>query len=251
MELNDKIEELKELIERPRELQVAVYGKYNHGKSSLLNALVKKEVFKTADIRETITIKSHTKDNITWVDTPGLDADVKEKDDNKAKEILSKSDLLLFVHSANEGELDKKELTFLEERYKENNNILFILTQIDKLSEVKAVQDEIENQLKKSMLNSIDIIAVSSKRANHENEKIRQMSNIENIKKTIMQEKEKILQNRSIQKETLKEEIKELINLKLRNLKQELEDIMNEKMILNISYTKELRNIMNRKMELL
>lgn len=250
MELNDKIEELKELIGRPSELQVAVYGKYNHGKSSLLNALVKKEVFKTADIRETITIKSHTKDNITWVDTPGLDADVDKQDDNKAKEILNKSDLLLFVHSANEGELDNKELTFLKERYKENNNILFTLTQIDKLSEVKDVKDVIEHQLK-FMINSIDIIAVSSKRANHENEKIRQMSNIENIKKIIMQKKEKILQNRSIQKETLKEKIKELINLKLISLNQKLENIINKKMNLHISYTKDFTKIMKQKMELL
>lgn len=250
MKLNNNIEELRELIARPSELQVAVYGKYNHGKSSLLNALVEKEVFKTADIRETVTIQSHTKESITWIDTPGLDADVYEKDDSKAKEILNKSDLLLFVHSVNEGELDEKELTFLQERYKENSNILLILTQIDKTSELEDVQNVIESQLE-FMINAIQVIAVSSIRVNHQKEKIRQMSNIESILKVIHREKEKLLKKRTIKKANLKEKIKDSINRELTNLNKKLWDITSQKIALESTYTQGFSEIMNRKMELL
>jgi small GTP-binding protein len=245
MKLNNNIEELRELIARPSELQVAVYGKYNHGKSSLLNALVEKEVFKTADIRETVTIQAHTKDKITWVDTPGLDADVYEKDDSKAKKILKKSDLLLFVHSVNEGELDEKELNFLKERYETNNNILLILSQTDKIAEVETVQNIIEEQLE-FMINTIQIIAVSSKRASHKNEKIRNMSNIKNISQIIHQKREKLLKNRDIEKNSLKKEIQISIDEKIANLNLKKAKVSTEIFKLKEEFEKDVQNIPNK-----
>jgi len=242
MKLNRNIEELRELIARPSELQVAVYGKYNHGKSSLLNALVEEEVFKTADIRETVSIQSHTKESITWIDTPGLDADVHEDDDSKAKEILNKSDLLLFVHSVNEGELDEKELTFLKERYEKNNNILLILTQIDKVTEIEAVQNIIEEQLD-FMINSILIIAVSSKRANHKDERIRKMSNIEKISEIIYQKKEKLLKKRDIEQNTLKKEIEVSLNKKIADLNLKKSKISAEISELKKQFIQDVANI--------
>jgi len=242
MKLNRNIEELRELIARPSELQVAVYGKYNHGKSSLLNALVEEEVFKTADIRETVSIQSHTKESITWIDTPGLDADVHEDDDSKAKEILNKSDLLLFVHSVNEGELDEKELTFLKERYEKNNNILLILTQIDKVTEIEAVQNIIEEQLD-FMINSILIIAVSSKRANHKDDRIRKMSNIEKISEIIYQKKEKLLKKRDIEQNTLKKEIEVSLNKKIADLNLKKSKISAEISELKKQFIQDVANI--------
>jgi small GTP-binding protein len=245
MKLNNNIEELKELIARASELQVAVYGKYNHGKSSLLNALVEKEVFKTADMRETVTIQSYTKESITWVDTPGLDADVYEKDDSKAKKILNKSDLLLFVHSVNEGELDAKELNFLKERYKKNNNILLILSQTDKISDVETVQDVIKHQLE-FMVNSIQIIAVSSKRASHKNEKIRNMSNIKEISQIIQQKKEKLLGKRDIEKNNLKKEIQMSIDRKIDGLNLKKLKVSDEISKLKKEFKEDVQDIYNR-----
>lgn len=244
MRLNDNIEKLRELIGRPTELQVGVYGKYNHGKSSLLNALVEKEVFKTADIRETVTIQSYTKDNITWVDTPGLDADVYEEDDNKAKEILNKSDLLLFVHSVNEGELDEKELVFFKEIYR-GNDILLILTQIDKVTEFETVQNIIKKQLG-DILNSIKIIAVSSKRANNKNEKIRNMSNIKNILQIIDDKREKLLGKRDKEKNTLKSNIENSIKEEIANLNLEKSRISNKISALKKEFEQDVADIRNR-----
>ena len=59
-----KCNKLDELKNRSKELQVAVYGKYNHGKSSLLNALIKHQnKFKVADKRETVKIESFLDEN--------------------------------------------------------------------------------------------------------------------------------------------------------------------------------------------
>lgn len=245
MKLNENIEELKTLVARPSELQIAVYGKYNHGKSSLLNALVGEKIFKTADIRETIISKSHTKNSITWIDTPGLDADVDEEDDNNAKEVLNRSDLLLFVHSINEGELDEKELTFLKERYKNNNNILLVLSQTDKVSEVESVQNVIKNQLD-FIVNPIQIIAVSSKRANHKNEKIKQMSNIKKITQIIHQKKEELLKKRDIEKNSLKKKIQISINDEISHLNLKKSKISNDISKLKEEFEKDVQDIRDR-----
>ena len=55
--------------------RIAVRGKYNHGKSMLLNALVGTDHFKVADKRETMARSEYEHDGVVWVDTPGLAAD--------------------------------------------------------------------------------------------------------------------------------------------------------------------------------
>lgn len=63
---------------------VTVMGKYNHGKSRLLNELSGTEAFAVADKREIVTLFEHIAANVRWLDAPGLDADVNGKDDRHA-----------------------------------------------------------------------------------------------------------------------------------------------------------------------
>ena len=217
MKLNENMEQLRALVSRPSELQVAIYGKYNHGKSSLLNALVGEEVFKTADIRETVKMQSHSQNGIRWIDTPGLDADVEENDDKIANELLTSSDLLLFVHSVNEGELDNKELTFLKEQYEKNRNTILVLTQIDKTENLNNVQKAIEKQLS-FMTKPIEIIASSAKRASHDKKEIREQGNMDSIINKIKGNKQSIIKRRKKEKITLKNILQEEIESKLEEL---------------------------------
>ena len=242
MKLNENIEQLRELISRPSQLQIAVYGKYNHGKSSLLNALVKKDIFKTADIRETVKIQSYTNRDITWIDTPGLDADVKESDDTEANRLLSTSDLLLFVHSVNEGELDNKEVLFLKEQSKNSKNIILVLTQIDKIDSLDNVKKIIEEQLI-SMSKPIEVVTVSSKRASHHNSKIREKSNINILFKIIDSNKEKMLYQREKDKTTLKRKIQKDINIKLLKLNQSKAEVSRELSILKNEFLEDVDNV--------
>ena len=246
MKLNENMEQLKALVTRPSELQVAVYGKYNHGKSSLLNALIGEEFFKTADIRETVKLKSYTKKNVTWVDTPGLDADVAQKDDHLANELLTTSDLLLFVHSVNEGELDSKEVTFLKEQYKNKRNITLVLTQIDKTETLHSVQSVIEKQLE-FMTQPIEIIAVSSKRASHANEKIREKSHINLLLNTIDANKNKMLELREEEKAILKNKIQSKIEKRLSELNESKQNLLTEVYELENEFLKDVENVKNYK----
>ena len=68
---------------------VTVIGKYNHGKSRLLNELIGDDIFSVADKRETVTLSEHLKHNVRWLDAPGLDADVAAIDDQYAQDSIT------------------------------------------------------------------------------------------------------------------------------------------------------------------
>ncbi len=121
------------LCKRQSQAQIAVFGKYNHGKSSLLNALVEKNVFKVSDKRETRKIAKYQANNICWLDTPGLDADIFGLDDQTAKTAtLQQADHVLLVHSIVNGELDEaEEKTFSRLLKQTPSKFTLVLSQID------------------------------------------------------------------------------------------------------------------------
>ncbi|CAO3440961.1 GTPase [Azospirillum endophyticum] len=142
---------------------VTVIGKYNHGKSRLLNELVGRDVFAVADRRETTTLSVWLHRGVRWLDAPGLDADVGTEDDRHALQAAwLKSDIRLFVHTAKEGELDAKELALLDELRKDalrtRRQTLFVLTQIDQLvdeGELGKVQAAIHKQVTDTTVHTV------------------------------------------------------------------------------------------------
>ena len=113
---------------------VTVLGKYNHGKSTLLNTLIGAERFRVADVRETREVSSHEHDGVCWTDTPGLDADVAGQDDALAHDALRRSDLCLLVHALDAGELDAEECALgqrlLAHQQQHGAAVLLVLTSI-------------------------------------------------------------------------------------------------------------------------
>lgn len=71
---------VRALAEQGVQPVVTVAGKYNHGKSRLLNELVDASAFAVADRRETAALSSHVHEQVRWLDVPGLDADVDSAD---------------------------------------------------------------------------------------------------------------------------------------------------------------------------
>jgi hypothetical protein len=63
---------------------VTVVGKYNHGKSRLLNEMIGRVAFSVADRRETVALAECLHEGVCWLDAPGLDADVHTEDDDHA-----------------------------------------------------------------------------------------------------------------------------------------------------------------------
>ncbi|MDW1821579.1 GTPase [Vibrio sp. Vb1018] len=160
---------IKQSSNTPR---IAVFGKYNHGKSTLLNAIIGHEVFKAADKRETVKNSEFEHNGVIWIDTPGLDADVHQNDDKAAmKGAFDVADYIFLVHQVTAGELDKKELQIFNQLAKQDKNyrqkMCIVLTQVDQKSadDLNQIRNKIENQLLKSIeLKDLAMIAVSAAR---------------------------------------------------------------------------------------
>lgn len=178
-------------------LHIAVLGKYNHGKSTFLNALVRNEVFSAADKRETTEIAEHEHDGVVYIDTPGLDGDPNVSDDRKAwRTAFQSADFLFLVHQAQAGELDRNEMNaFLQlarqDRYY-SKKMHLVLTQIDQCEpdEVRTVECKIRGQLISAFdLRELSITPVSATR--HQkgvitgNSKLREMSGMAPIFSTV------------------------------------------------------------------
>lgn len=119
---------------------VTVIGKYNHGKSRLLNELMGQDRFSVADKRETVQLADSVHQGVRWLDAPGLDADVGSGDDRHALQAAwLESDIRLFVHAAKEGELDTRELALLEalraDGSRTQRQTLVVLSQADQLAD--------------------------------------------------------------------------------------------------------------------
>lgn len=124
---------------------VTVIGKYNHGKSRLLNELMGEDTFAVADKRETTSLNVHVKDSVRWLDAPGLDADVGQDDDCFARQAAwLQSDIRLFVHSAKEGELDAQERSLLQALRADADDTrrqtLLVVSQVDQVADGAQLQ---------------------------------------------------------------------------------------------------------------
>lgn len=75
--------------------KLMVYGIYNAGKSTLVNALMGGEYAPVGDVPTTKSVNAYNWREYTVYDTPGINAP--EKDEAVSKEQLEKSDVILFV----------------------------------------------------------------------------------------------------------------------------------------------------------
>ena len=107
---NQQLFRLKE-----KKLRIGAYGKSGAGKSSVLNSLLKKNIFKTDIINGTTReiqaeewkFKDPTLNSVELLDSPGFDfCDIKFPD--KVYSSINHSDLILFIVS---GDLNRNELS--------------------------------------------------------------------------------------------------------------------------------------------
>ena len=159
---NQQLLRLKE-----KKLRIGAYGKSGVGKSSVLNSLLKQDIFKTDIINgttkeiqsETWTLKDQTLNSLELLDSPGFDfCNIKFPD--KVYSYINHTDLILFIVS---GDLNRNELNEISSFIKDGKKIILILNKIDLFNknELKEILENIKFKLPKDL--NIPIII------NHEN----------------------------------------------------------------------------------
>ena len=159
---NQQLFRLKEKI-----IRIGAYGKSGVGKSSILNSLLNKEIFKTNIINGSTTkiqtegwsLKHQSLRSIELLDSPGFDfCNIKFPD--KIFSPINHSDLILFVVA---GDINRNEVSGINSFIKNGKKVIIILNKIDlfKKNELKEIIENIKLKLPKD--SNIPIVI------NHEN----------------------------------------------------------------------------------
>ena len=156
--------------------KILVYGIYNGGKSTLVNAICGREVASVADRPETHKITPYDAGKYVLIDSPGIDAP--EEDEKMADDQIKKCHVILFVVSSRgefENEKNSRKMWDLMQK-----NIPFIIVLNDKgtqsseesqhQSELNGIKSKIiANLMKVSGRNDVekkyDVIVVNALRA--------------------------------------------------------------------------------------
>jgi len=140
---NQQLFRLKE-----KKIRIGAYGKSGVGKSSVLNSLLEKDIFKTDIINGTTReiqaeeweFKDQSLNSIELLDSPGFDfCDIKFPD--KVYSSINHSDLILFIIS---GDLNRNELREINSFIQDGKKIILILNKIDLFNKIE-LEEIIEN----------------------------------------------------------------------------------------------------------
>ena len=150
---NQRLFRLKEATFR-----IGVYGKSGVGKSSILNSLLKENIFKTSIINGTTremqeeawTLNDQKIKSIELLDSPGFDFCTIKSPDKIYSSMNQSSDLILFVVS---GDLNRNEVSEISSFIKDGKKIFIVLNKIDllKKNELKEIIENIKFKLPKDL----------------------------------------------------------------------------------------------------
>lgn len=135
-------------------IKIAIVGKPNVGKSSLLNALLRIERAIVTDIpgttRDTLEEYLNIKGiPINIIDTAGIrhtEDKIEKIGIEKSKESINKAQLVLFIISAENKKLDEQEIEIIKELNSKNKEFILIINKID-LSDNFVIPDITENKI--------------------------------------------------------------------------------------------------------
>ena len=156
---------------KEKKIRISAYGKSGTGKSSVLNSLLKKDIFKTDIINgstreiqsEELALKDQMLNSIEFLDSPGFDF-CNIKFPEKIYSCINHSDLILFIVS---GDINRNELSKISTFIKDGKKIILVLNKIDLFTknELKEVIENIKFKLPKD--SNIPIIVNHKNNVNH------------------------------------------------------------------------------------
>lgn len=133
-------------ISKP-DASIMVYGVYNAGKSTLINALIGEEVAATGDIPLTDQVHEYLCGNYVILDTPGIDAP--KEHEEVTKEQLEKADAIIFVVNPVGVVEEIKTLTILMNLFKDGKKVFIVFNEKNKLTEEDFVK--LKNQTRERL----------------------------------------------------------------------------------------------------
>ncbi|NER47936.1 MAG: GTP-binding protein [Symploca sp. SIO1A3] len=137
-------------------LNIAVIGKVSSGKSSLINALLKRSRSQTVEITKVGAISGVTKnltilkldESVYLIDSPGLD-DIREENSKITRQVLEQIDVGIFVVT---GSSDASQKNNLDDLRQHCDEIFVILNKIDEWDDLDpTVLDDVINQWKSDL----------------------------------------------------------------------------------------------------
>lgn len=119
-------------------VHLSVFGRVSTGKSSLLNALIGRQVFSTSPLHGETRLSEMQPWNeveesgVFLIDTPGLDEAGGEERERLAREVAGRSDLVLFVL---DSDMTESELEALKTILAQGRPVIVVLNKIDLYTE--------------------------------------------------------------------------------------------------------------------
>jgi GTP-binding protein Era len=136
-ELSTEFEEISSISTKLRdgEIHIAAFGRVGVGKSSLLNALLKREAFSTSPLHGETKIENREQwrtlrdGHVVLIDTPGIDELNGEEREQLARRISHRVDVTLMLC---EGDLTDSEFQSLQQLCKSQRAVLLVLNKSDR-----------------------------------------------------------------------------------------------------------------------
>jgi small GTP-binding protein len=175
--LADEIRQLRELSAKldSGTVEIAAFGMVSRGKSSVLNALLGRDVFRTGSTHGTTTARSAQPwesvsvsgespegVNLVLVDTPGIDEVGGEVRERLAREVARHADLILFIVS---GDMQRVEYEALSELREAQKPIILVFNQIDRYPDADrdAVYEKIKDERVRHLVRPDDVVMTAAR----------------------------------------------------------------------------------------
>ncbi len=175
--LADEIGQLRDLTKKLDEtsIEIAAFGMVSRGKSSVLNALLGRDVFEIGAVHGTTMNRTAQRweegargaagldqARLILVDTPGIDEVGGEVRELLAREVARTADLILFIVS---GDMQRREVQALSELRSHQKPIILVFNQIDRYPETdrQEIHAKLEDERVKGLIHPEDIVLTAAR----------------------------------------------------------------------------------------
>lgn len=173
IDLFQNTEQIFESKKATADALIMVYGVYNAGKSTLINALLGREAAETDDIPTTDKVTSYQWGQYSILDTPGVDAPIEHE--NITKEEMLNADAIIFVVDPVGTAEEAKTLSIMLDLLQDGKQVFLVFNEKKAITEEDFIKlkDQTRLQLQKmaterglrEILKGIPIVKINAKRA--------------------------------------------------------------------------------------